>query len=287
MFRKLRKSTLDKHSGLATSIPAGRDKVRKFAGGIFGNMVLGKSRFWRKPQEKFPQGPEKVLPEIPRDSPLGWMLEHSNDSPRRAGRSKEKMIHFCMEKWGGKEIRKYVVWPVFGTFEAWTCKSLYDHVFDRHPQDFEEIEYAEMWRYTCTSLYLVRAHLRAVNRGKKLEPLDSLPPPYLVPPPQPGPAQAPPVPALPLRAAILLGHVSALLLPCEQPLPPTLPKTEEKQVTVPKVSSPLAHRTRWRMRRATTGDSEDEEEKPGVFPLWEVRTAPGVIGFVHMPVDTS
>lgn len=63
-------------------------------------MGLKKSK--KKPQEKPPQDPEKVLPEILRGSPLGWMLEHWDDSSRRVGKSKEKMIQFCMEKWGGE-----------------------------------------------------------------------------------------------------------------------------------------------------------------------------------------
>lgn len=155
-----------------------------------------------------------------------------------------------------------MVWPVFGTFEAWTCESLYDHVVDRHPQDFEEIEYAERWRYACTGLYPIRALRHAANWGKEWEPLDNLPPPCLVPPPQPAAAQVllvhtlPPeasipqeqvsVPPLPpeLAAAPSLprGQAMATLLPCKKSKPPTLPKTKEKQVIFPKkVSSPLAH----------------------------------------------
>ncbi|XP_074388004.1 uncharacterized protein LOC141726826 [Zonotrichia albicollis] len=272
-------------------------------------MELRKSKFQKKPQEKPHQDPGTVLPEIPRESPLGWMLEHWDDSPRRVGKSKEKMIQFCMEKWGGgKEIAKYVVWPVFSTFEMRTCESLYDHVVDHRPQDFEEIEYAEMWKYSCSGLYPIRALRRSANRGKEWEPLDNLAPPYLVPPPQPTPAQVPLVPALPPEASILQGQASASplplelttvpslprgqatapLLPCKQPQPPTLPKTEEKQVFFPKkASSPLAYQTRQRMRRATTGDIDDEEEKPGLSPLQEVPTAPGIIGFVHAPIDTG
>lgn len=72
-------------------------------------MGLKKSKYQRKSQENPPQIPEKVLPEIQRGSPLGWMLEHWEDSLRRVGKSKEKMVHFCIEQWGGREIRKYVV----------------------------------------------------------------------------------------------------------------------------------------------------------------------------------
>lgn len=68
------------------------------------------------------------------------------------------MVHFCIEKWGGKEIRRYVVWPVFGTFEMWTCQTLYDHVVDQYPQDLEEIEYTGMWKNACSGLYPLRAH---------------------------------------------------------------------------------------------------------------------------------
>lgn len=193
---------------------------------------------------------------------------------------------------------------MFGTFEIWRCESLYNHVVDHRPQDFEEIAYAEMWKYACSGLYLIRALRCSTNWGKKREPLENLPPPYLVPPSQPAPAQVPQVPALPPKASILQGQALALRLPlelaaapslpheqamapCEQPQPLTLPKTEEKQAFLPKkANSPLARRTRWRMRRATTGDSDDKEEKPCLFRLQEVLTAPGVIGFVHVPFDT-
>lgn len=37
----------------------------------------------------------------------------------------------------------------------------------------------------------------------------------------------------------------------------------------------------------TTDNSEDEEEKPNFFPLWEVPMASGVIDFVHVPIDTG
>lgn len=68
-----------------------------------------KSKAQGKPQEKPSKAPEKVLPEIPRDSLLGWMLEHWDDNPRRQEKPKERMIHFCLEKWGGKEIGRHVV----------------------------------------------------------------------------------------------------------------------------------------------------------------------------------
>uniref|UniRef100_A0A8U8AUB4 Uncharacterized protein n=1 Tax=Geospiza parvula TaxID=87175 RepID=A0A8U8AUB4_GEOPR len=168
--------------------------------------------------------------------PLGWMLEHWEDSPRRMGKSKEKMIQFCMEKWGGKEVAKYVVWPMFGTFETPMCESLYDHEW---------------------------------------EPLDNLPPPYLVPPSQPVPAQVPPLLALPPEASITQGQVSAPLLPPELAAAPSLP---HGQAMVP----PLPCK-----QRASTGDSDEEKEKPGIFPLQEVLMALGIIGFVHAPIDTG
>uniref|UniRef100_A0A8C3QNC9 Core shell protein Gag P30 domain-containing protein n=1 Tax=Cyanoderma ruficeps TaxID=181631 RepID=A0A8C3QNC9_9PASS len=99
-------------------------------------------------------GQEKVL-KIPRESPLGWMLENWADCPQRRKLSKEKMVHYCTEGWGGKEIRHHVVWPVFGTFEPWVGKALNRFVAKEKPYDWEENIYAEVWEPRA-SLYPVK-----------------------------------------------------------------------------------------------------------------------------------
>lgn len=170
-------------------IPVKQEKVRKITT-FLEKMGLGKSRHQKKAQEKPFQVLGRILPEIPRDSSLGWMLEHWDENPRRVGKFKEKMIHFCMEKWGGREIGRYVVWPIFGTFETWTCESLFDHVAGRSPRDPEEIKYTDMWRHACSGLYPVRALRCVAKAGREWEPLENLPPPYLVSLQQPDPAQA-------------------------------------------------------------------------------------------------
>lgn len=83
-------------------------------------------------------------------------------------------------------------------------------------------------------------------------------------------------------------QASVPLPPCEQSQPPPPPKTEEKQILPTNIaSSSPAHWTRQRTRRVTAGDSEDEEEKPNLFPLREVSIALGVIGFIHTTIDTG
>lgn len=167
----------------------------------------------------------------------------------------------------------------------WMCKSLHDHVVNHRPQDFEEIEYAEMWKYACSGLYPIRALRHSANRGKEWEPLDNLPPAYLVPPPQPAPAQVPPVPALPPEAlqgqalvpllplemaaapSLPCGQATAPPLPCEQPQPPTLPKTEEKWVFFPKKATALL----WPIER---GGERGEQPLETVMTRRKARSLP-------------
>ena len=44
---------------------------------------------------------ESHLPDIPVDSPLGSMIKYWDDWPSCKEKNKEKMIHYCMEIWGG------------------------------------------------------------------------------------------------------------------------------------------------------------------------------------------
>lgn len=75
------------------------------------------------------------------------MLEHWEGCPKRRRKSKEKMIHYCIEIWGDEGIRKHLVWPVFGTFERWTCQALHNYVNGKNLQDKEEREYSRLWEY--------------------------------------------------------------------------------------------------------------------------------------------
>lgn len=71
-------------------------------------------------------------------------------------KSKERMIHFCVEVWGGEEIRKYVIWPMFGTFERWVCRALTIYVGDKltwEGGEGEEYEYTKMWERADITIY--------------------------------------------------------------------------------------------------------------------------------------
>ena len=57
------------------------------------------------------------LPPIPRESPLGFLLDNWEHFPGTQGKDKAKMIHYCVEVWGGKEISKNVFWPIYGSKE--------------------------------------------------------------------------------------------------------------------------------------------------------------------------
>ena len=50
-------------------------------------------------------GPKVRYPQIPPDIPLGLMISHWEDYPSRWGKNKVKMLYYCMEVWGGKQIR--------------------------------------------------------------------------------------------------------------------------------------------------------------------------------------
>lgn len=109
-----------------------------------------KSKMQGKTQGKSKKEQENGLPEIPRNSPLGWMLEHWEDCLKRCMRSKEQMIHYCIEVWGGKEIKRHLTWLMFGTFERCTCRALHDYVYDEYLPESEEMSYAKLWEYAST-----------------------------------------------------------------------------------------------------------------------------------------
>ncbi|XP_063280248.1 uncharacterized protein LOC134564893 isoform X2 [Prinia subflava] len=245
----------------------------------------------------------EVVPEIPRGSPLGWMLEYWDECPGRREKSKKKMVYFCMEVWGGEKIGKYVVWPMLGTFEPWTCQALCKYVKDKEDREIDELEYARLWEGPRIGMYPMKT-------GKKEEwdPLDYLPPPYTPSPaqvpastrepgpdPNPQPAQDRLViaSALPLETGVLGAEAPAPPLvshlevsPLEEnaislPGPSQRPRPEQKSV-LPSAS----RKTRWRGRKIGEEDSETEEEGKSLYPLREVPTAPGVIGYVHIPINS-
>ncbi|RMC20847.1 hypothetical protein DUI87_01700 [Hirundo rustica rustica] len=51
--------------------------------------------------------------------------------------------------------------------------------------------------------------------------------------------------------------------------------------------TPPARRTRRQLKRMNEAESEGEGEKANLFPLREVPTAPGIIGYVNVPINTS
>ena len=83
------------------------------------------------------------LPLIPPDSPLGLMIKYWNDFPSRRGKDRAKMVHYCMEVWGGQKIRAdNIYWPVFGSSEDRICQALNLYVNSKEPFSWEE---REMW----------------------------------------------------------------------------------------------------------------------------------------------
>lgn len=67
-------------------------------------LLRGEASADTKPSD--PMGdPKAGLPDIPPDSPLGVMIAHWEDWPSRRGKSREKVVRYCMQVWGGKRIR--------------------------------------------------------------------------------------------------------------------------------------------------------------------------------------
>ncbi|RMC21919.1 hypothetical protein DUI87_02790 [Hirundo rustica rustica] len=59
------------------------------------------------------------------------------------------------------------------------------------------------------------------------------------------------------------------------------------QVPAEAKHTPPARRTRRQLKRMNEAESEGEGEKANLFPLREVPTAPGIIGYVNVPINTS
>ena len=203
------------------------------------------------------------LPDIPPESPLAIMIRNWNNKGPIKGKSKLKMIQYCMVEWPKEPIRPHVFWPVFGSFEDWICQALSIHVNSKEPFSQEESDYAGLWIRTSrpfpASILTLKAEEEKQEREKddKWEPLDNLPPPYLNNPP---PAAAPP------PVAVVSPPVPLL------PLPPP--------PTAPELDRPPAARTRSR-----TAVSEGAS----LHPLREVPLGgnQGGIGFVAVPLNTT
>lgn len=120
------------------------------------------------------------IPPIPPDSPLGLMIKNWSNSPSRRGKSKVKMIHYCVEIWGNKPIKgDSVFWPLFGSFEDWICQALNIYVNSKEPFSLEESEYAHLWINfeTGTQLYPLK---EKGGKGKKRDlEVPVAPPPYV------------------------------------------------------------------------------------------------------------
>ena len=147
-------------------------------------MGQGKS----KPPGPMGGGPPVRLPPIPPDSPLGLMLKNWRDFSKSKGKNKAKMIHFCMEIWGGQNIKEeHVCWPIFGSFENWVCEALNTYVNSKEPVNPEESDYANMWMGSGAKSYLFALKEKGGGKnGKKKrdkEEVPLLPPPYIPPPP--------------------------------------------------------------------------------------------------------
>lgn len=171
---------------------------------------------------------------------------------------------------------------MFGTFEKWTCQALSKYLNTKNTHSEEEKDHAKIWEFAKTELLPIKTRLGLETQNGEWDPLDNLPSPYLNPPPQPVQIQGPQREG----AATVPGQV--LVLQIYPPLPPPLPAGREDLASPIKgAHSPPASRT-WLQTKKAGGDySEGEEEKPKLFPLREVSTAPGVIGFVNVPINTG
>ena len=142
---------------------------------------------------------EIKLPPIPRESPLGFLLDNWEHFPGTQGKDKAKMIHYCVEVWGGKEISRNVFWPVFGSSEDWVKQKLNIWVNTKKPLCVEESDYAKVWvgrpEVFIFKLTEKSRENKDKKKGSRLEETLIVPPPYVPPPPQvPGTADpsAPP-----------------------------------------------------------------------------------------------
>ena len=200
------------------------------------------------------------LPDIPLESPLGIMIRNWNNRGPRKGKSKLKMVQYCMVEWPKEPLKPHVFWPVFGSFEDWVCQALNIYVNTKEPFSQEESDYAGLWIRTSrpfpASILALKADEKPEEEEKEKEkgknndewePLDNIPPPYNPPPAAPHPGMVPPPPPAP---------------------------------TAPRSDLPPAARTRSRTAAP---------EGTVLYPLREVPLGgnQGGIGFVAVPLSTT
>jgi len=98
----------------------------------------------RKKSKTRDQRKGSKLPDIPPETPLGIMIRNWNDRGPRKGKSKLKMIQYCMIEWPKEPLRPHVFWPVFESFEDWICQALNIRINSKEPFSQEENDYAEL-----------------------------------------------------------------------------------------------------------------------------------------------
>lgn len=72
-------------------------------------------------QGKSKPPPPMKPPSVPKDSPLGFMLLAWKYYPGTGDKDKAKMIHYCVEVWGGQQLSK-AIW--YGSSEIWVQQHL-------------------------------------------------------------------------------------------------------------------------------------------------------------------
>ncbi|RMB97421.1 hypothetical protein DUI87_26031 [Hirundo rustica rustica] len=135
-------------------------------------------------QGKSKPPPPMKLPPVPKDSPLGFMLAEWKRYPGTRDKDKAKMIHYCVEVWGGKEISGNVFWPVFGSSEDWVRQKLNLWVNTKTPFSQEESDYASIWVET-PGVFLFNLKEKPDSRedkkrGKREEEVPLVPPPGIL-----------------------------------------------------------------------------------------------------------
>lgn len=124
---------------------------------------------------------------MPRDGPLGCMLDNWKHYPSTGDKDKVKMIHYCIEIWGGRQISKGVYWPIFGSDKDWVRQFLNVWVNNKTPFNQEESNYAKVWLERPGSevrLFPLKekiGNLGLRKRSKKEEDIPCVPPPYISP----------------------------------------------------------------------------------------------------------
>ncbi|KAL2294801.1 hypothetical protein Nmel_008551 [Mimus melanotis] len=74
------------------------------------------------------------------------MLQFWDRRESRRGKSKQKMIQYCMFEWTKEKIHAdNLYWPEFGSFEDWICQALNLYVNSKQAFNQEESEYAALW----------------------------------------------------------------------------------------------------------------------------------------------